>query len=338
MGGVEFLGVGGSRSREAGVHLVADSSRWGAIGIVESLMVAPRVIAGYRAALKELSRGVPGVLVPIDYGYMNVRLARAAKLLGWRVAYFIPPGSWRRDRQGADIPRVSDLIVTPFSWSAELLGQAGGNAVWLGHPLAQMVAEAPTQTRIPKRVAVLPGSRSHEIARNVPAIAEALAHCDVEIEVAAAPGVDYRELRQLWRSCNKTADPIVTPGDTYGVLMRGQAAVICSGTATLESALCGCPCVVVYRGSKTMEIEYRIRRPKFEAISLPNILLCRPLLPELIQWDATPAGILARLTPLLTDTPERQAQLEGFEELRQLLGPGDAITQAAAQIAAVGRV
>jgi len=111
---------------------------------------------------------------------------------------------------------------------------------------------------------------------------------------------------------------------------------VCSGTATLEAALCECPMVVVYRGTKIMEIEHRIRKPKFDYISLPNILLDRQLLPELIQHDAHPASIRDHLANI-REGVGREAQLAGFRELNELLGPSECLERTANLLLHMGR-
>jgi lipid-A-disaccharide synthase len=333
--GTEIQAVGGPRAREAGATIVADSSDWGAVGILESLKVVPRVWGGYRAALRALAAGRPGVFVPIDFGYINVRLARAAKRAGWKVLYFVPPGSWRRDKQGADLPSVTDLIVTPFPWSAEILRGMGADARFLGHPLKETVAQTPDPVER-AGIAVLPGSRAHEVRENLRAIVPAIEGLSGPVRLVVARNLGESALTRAWSAAGGGPAEFVTDG-ACAALKASRAAVVCSGTATLEAALCQCPCVVVYRGSRAMEIEYRIRRPKFEHISLPNILLRRALLPELIQWDATPARIRAEITSLAEDGPARKAQLDGFAELDATLGPSDALTQAAALISGLAQ-
>lgn len=346
---LHFEGIGGKRMGQAGIALVADTSTWGAISIAQSLAMVPKAIGGYYRAKRALDRD-PGLFIPIDFGYANIRLARHAKNRGWKVLYFVPPGSWRRDRQGKDLVLLTDAISTPFSWSAEILNRNGGHAHWFGHPIKQLLAlHTPTVESVDAisphlegpRVAVLPGSRKHEIEENLPVIAEAIRSIDSDgnayrplaatLEFALAPSADENEIRSAWSRLapERQHDRFIT-GDTYGVLRRGRAAIVCSGTATLEAALCGCPMVVIYRATKAMAIEAKIigfRRPRF--IALPNILLDRPVVPELVQLEATPVAIRAYLESLLKDGPERTAQLEAFAELTTALGPSDAITQTA---------
>lgn len=311
------------------------------MGILEAIRVVPRVQGGLRQAIRTLGRETPGLFLPIDFGFLNIKLARHARRLGWRVVYFVPPGSWRRDRQGADLPLVTDAIITPFEWSAERLREQGADAHWFGHPIRQLAGVGPRDER-PGRVAVLPGSRTHEAAHNLIPVAEAVCLINetavhqgqpapvTEVEMAVAPGLDQVRLSQQWAQYCPRVPAILTENDVYGVLRRARAGVVCSGTATLEAAVCGCPMVVIYRAGKLMELEYRIRKPQFDFISLPNILLQRALLPELIQEQATPERIALHLSELLREgSDDRTAQLAGMAELDRVLGPADALDRSA---------
>jgi lipid-A-disaccharide synthase len=126
-------GVGGARMHAAGVYLIADSRAWGAIGIVESVKVAPKVLLAFQRVKQFLRRARPDLIVPIDFGAFNVPLSCWAKAHGMRVAYYIPPGSWRRERQGADLPRCTDWVLTPFEWSAAQLSQTLRCTEWAAH-------------------------------------------------------------------------------------------------------------------------------------------------------------------------------------------------------------
>ena len=323
-----FEGLGGPRMRAGGVALVADSSQWGAITIAQSLPLVRRVFGAYFRAKRALATGKPGLFVPIDFGYVNVRLARHARRRGWRVLYFVPPGSWRRHKQGKDLPAVAHRIVTPFSWSAEILAGMGAEARWFGHPIKSLMerGDAPAAPR--ETLALLPGSRAHEIAANLPVLAEAFRDWPRPIEFALAPTADVGAVRALWP---REGDAF-TVGDTLGALRRARAAVVCSGTATLEAALLRVPMAVVYQADDKMRREERIltrlglfRRPEY--VALPNILLQRPSVPETID-RVDPAALRAQVDALWEEGAARAAQLEDFEELDVLLGPSDAVAQA----------
>lgn len=316
-------GVGGRKLRGAGANLAADSSDWGALGILEALQVVPKVTLGYQFAKHVLKSGAPGVFVPIDFGYMNVKLGRFAKRRGWKVVYFIPPGSWRKHKQGRDLPEFCDEIVTPFSWSAEILKSMGANVHYFGHPLLDLIPEHMTVAR--QGIALMPGSREHEIASNLPALLRTVEELSRDhATVALADSARQEDLVTIAKRLG-TRVQLEFTRDRYPLLQTSELVLCCSGTATLEAALCRCPTVVVYRGTRAMEIEYRIRRPKFDFIALPNILLGRALLPELIQWEATPERIAAEARPLLLDSPQRRSQNAGFEEIRSLLNPPGAL-------------
>ena len=218
-----FEGLGGPRMKAEGVELVADSSHWGAISIAHALPLVRRVLGSYYRAKRALSIGEPGLFVPIDFGYVNIRLARHAKAKGWRVLYFVPPGSWRRHKQGKDLPAVTHRIVTPFSWSAEILQKMGANVRWFGHPIKSLLqkgADVPPAVR--QVLAVLPGSRAHEIDNNLPILAEALKDWPHPIEFALAPSADAESIRSRW----PRKEDAFTVGDTVGVLRRARAAVV----------------------------------------------------------------------------------------------------------------
>jgi len=325
-GDLQIEAVGGSRLRAELGTLRADSSKWGAISILESLKTVPAVIRSYYRVKRELRRD-PGLFIAVDFGYVNIRLCRHAKNRGWKVAYFIPPGSWRRDRQGRDIPAIADKIVCPFPWSAEILRGMGGEAQFFGHPIKQLMRESGVPPDRGAEIAVLPGSRSHELAEHVPLIAEAVRDLDSDLIFALAPTVDPDAFRRRWEALSGRTRDRYEIGTAAAVLKRCRAGIVCSGTATLEAALARTPMVVVYRLGKSGEMEAKLigfKRPKY--ISLPNIVLDRFAVPELIQENATPANLRATLDGILADASH---QLEAFDELDALLGNDDAIDRAA---------
>ncbi|HWA82968.1 MAG TPA: hypothetical protein VG820_06030, partial [Fimbriimonadaceae bacterium] len=168
------------------------------------------------------------------------------------------------------------------------------------------------------------------LERNLPMFAEVARQVPDRFEFAISPNLHLAEVRALWNRLAPGRDDLFTQGDVYGVLGRARAALVCSGTATLEAALMRCPHVVVYRVTKAMAREAKIirfKRPKF--IALPNIVLDREVVPELAGLDIATDDILADLKPLLADGPEREAQLRGFEEIDRILDGDDAITKTA---------
>lgn len=315
--GVRIFAVGGPRLVKAADELLADSSNWGAIGIARSLPKVPMIALVYRRLLRLAGEHPPVLHIPIDFGAMNIPLARRMRGMGTKVLYYMPPGSWRKTKQGRDLPCVADLIATPFEWSARILGEMGARAEWVGHPLLDALPPAPAERE--PLIVVMPGSRDHEISANLPVIAAACATLKGYRFVAAlTPHADATEVRRIWGArCGLELG--ISVGENARELSRARGAVICSGTATLEAAVADCPLVVVYRGDAVMNFEYRLRKPKFEFIALPSILLGRKVCEELIQEQATPERIAAALTRLLVG-PEREAQLADLAQVRAALG------------------
>lgn len=325
----EMSGIGGRRMEDAGIKILASSRIWGAMGIWQSVLVAPRIARGYFSVTAKLKKEKPGLLVAIDFGFFNIRLAKWAKKQGWKVIYFVPPGSWRRDKQGKDLPFITDHVVTPFPWSADLLRQMGASVSFWGHPLAEMVARTPDQP-VREGIALLPGSRMHEVQYNLPAMAEAAKKLPGPFRFGVAQTLDPEELERRWTALG--GPPATYSGTVHEVLKSSRAAIVCSGTATLESALCLCPCCVIYKGSAMMNLEYKIVNPKFDFFALPNILAGKKIVEELLQEQATSENIVAALTHVL-DGPGRDAQLKEFARIKDELSGSRVLEQTAAKAA-----
>jgi len=336
-----FQGVGGKLLEAAIGPLAASSSTWGAISIVQSVAVMRRAVSGGMKARRQMAKGAPGIFVPIDFGFFNIRQARWAKGHGWKVVYFMPPGSYKRQRQGRNLSEVVDKVVTPFPWSEEILRGQGIDASFFGHPIKQLIRmnPVPEQSKDPQRIAVLSGSRTTEMARHLPLVAQLVNAqsgdlTGMTIEFAIAPSFDIDEVKAKWETLAPGRQDVFSTGGVYGVLDRAQAAIVCSGTATLEAALMRCPHVVVYRITKAMEREAKLigfKRPRF--IALPNIVLEREVVRELVGLEIEPETVLRELTPLLHPGDARAAQLRAFAEIDQILGRDDAITKTAEMIA-----
>jgi lipid-A-disaccharide synthase len=335
---IDLSGIGGPSSQAAGIRLIADSREWGAISIVQSLRVGPAILRGYARAKASLRAGTPGLLILIDFGGMNTRLGLYAKSKGWKVFYFSPPGAWKRflpQDSRYSLHHFVDGVATPFPWSAALLQAKGVDARFFGHPLKEILKQKSVGSGERAGLAILPGSRRGELSENVPAIAESLRGFSVPVTLTLAPHTDPDEVEKVWRHHAGFSAAVVS-GETSRVLRQSQAGVICSGTATLEAALLDCPMVIVYRISKMMQMEAKVvgfKRPKF--IGLPNILLNREVVPELVDTEATTDAIREAVDALMAEGSEvAERQREGFAELNELLGPDDAISRTADWISA----
>ncbi len=326
----EFFAVGGRKLSDAGCEIVCNSTTWGVMGLFQAIKVVPKVLIQFLKLKKWMKNHKPDLLIAIDFGYFNVRLCKFAKGLGSKVLYFMPPGSWKKEFQGTDLPKVTDKIATPFEWSADLLNKMGADAEWVGHPILQMVTESPNKER--NLIAILPGSRHHEIINNLPPIARSFDKIKLpshlRIKLVAAQTVSEEFLRIEWTKHSSVPIEISLQPASI-VLSESVASIVCSGTATLESAVCNCPLIVIYKVDKIMNLEHKLRRLRLKYIALPSIILDKEVAPELLQENATPENIAAQFSKILTNTKARNQQLEDFKQIRQALGPNNAITRTA---------
>ena len=339
-----FWGVGGRLMAKAGVQLLYDSSRWGAVGVVEALRVAPVLWLAQQNLKLRLAQQPPNLVVLVDFGAFNVPLAKWAKARGMKVFYYFPPGSWRRylPRRN-DLPHCTDCIVTPFPWSAELLRQAGANAHFVGHPLLDRVKPSLSEEQFCQklhlnaeslRVGLLPGSRRQEVRLLLPIMrraAELLAERKPKAQfvLALAPSVQDKEVQHAFASC---AVPWrIAREMTYDVIAYSHLLWCCSGTATLEAAILGTPMIILYRVSRLMELEYHIRKRALNLtfIGLPNLIAQRDICPELLQHSATPQNIVAHSLNLLPGTEGHRLQREALQEVKSVLGEPGATDRAA---------
>lgn len=326
---LQIGGIGGARFEQVATEpLIANSGKWGAISFVQSFREGFGVLRHYNAFKTALKTRKPGIFVAIDFGFVNLKLCRFAKEAGWKVVYFVPPGSWRRDRQGEDVPKLADIVVTPFPWSAEILKQMGANVHFFGHPLKQIHKELIETDFERKGLAVLPGSRRSELEQLMPLLNESLGNypgsCQLPVPKTFVPYV-----QDHWK---RKEDKVISGNET-GAVMRAlrtsEAGIICSGTATLEAALAQTPMVVVYKVSQLVLLETKIiryKRPRF--VSQPNILLQREVVPELIQEGLSVDSLQRTLEDI--QTPQAiKLQRQGFQEISDLLGSDDCITKTA---------
>jgi len=330
---VRLFGMGGRRMAAEGVELLVDLTAAATMGSAEALRGLPDLVRAYRrlrAAVIGAER--PDALVVIDFPEFNLRLARAARRRGIAVAYFIPPQIWAwRPWRVRVIRRTISLVLAVFPFETALYRRAGVPVAFIGHPVLDALAEAPSRAQARKELGVngdapviglLPGSRRQEVAGVLPAMRVAAAliaakHPDARFLVAQAPTVDARDLRA------DAGPPLrLVAGQTYTVMRAADLLLVTSGTATLEAALLGTPMVVCYRLSRLTELLFKplIRVPW---ISLANIALGRAVVPELYQRALTGPALGREALRLLGSPPALACQREAFGELAGQLGePG----------------
>lgn len=333
--GARLLGMGGAGMAAAGVELIADIRDSAVVGLSEVFRRLPELRRIYRRLVSALTGERPDVLVLIDYPGMNLRLAGVARRLGVPVVYFIPPQiwAWRPGRLRTIRDRVA-LVLAVLPFERALYARAGVPAEFVGHPLLDALAAAPERGAARRElglddralvIGLLPGSRHQEIERMTPLMREAATRIravrpQARFVVGLAPTVERGAVAR-----HLAGDPAgwLLTDRTYAVMRASDLLLATSGTVTLEAALLGTPMVVCYRVSRLSEwVAHRVVRVPW--ISLPNIVLGRAVVPELIRRRDASAGRLAQEALRLLDTPGAlDAQRGAFKELAVELGePG----------------
>ncbi len=336
----EFRVWGGDLMEGAGGVLVRHYRDLAFMGFLEVARNIHTILGNIRFCKEDILEFSPDVLLLIDYPGFNLRIAKWAKTKGIRVFYYISPQVWawhssRVHGIKASVDRM--FVILPFE--ADFYAQYDYPVDFVGHPLLDVVTrftpdpEFRGRRQLDERpvIALLPGSRRQEIERMLnPMLAMAPRFPDYQFVIAGAPGIDPGFYRQLVQQEAADEGVRLVHGETYQLLATAEAALVTSGTATLETALFDVPEVVCYQGSP---LSYWIARRLVNVnyISLVNLIVDRPLVAELIQEDFSPERLQEELTHLLTE--ERRAVLRaGYAELREKLGREGASERAAGHI------
>jgi lipid-A-disaccharide synthase len=336
---VSIFGMGGPQMRAAGVDIVTDYSEVSVVGITEILSHLPSLVRAMRRLVSEGERRKPTLAILTDFPGFHLRLARKLKPLGIRNVYYICPQFWAwRPWRVRVVRRRFALALCIFPFEEKFYGDAGVPVKFIGHPLIGSVRASldrrsfcQEQRLNPEQplVAVLPGSRAAELRQHLPILRQACLQIHREVPaqfaVAAAHGSDVAALREGWAP----ELPLrVVQGRTYDALGAADAAIVSSGTATIEAALLDVPLAVVYRVTPLTALLAKplVRSPFF---SMVNLIAERRLVPELIQNDFTPDRVSGEVLRLLREPGARDTMRAGLAEVRQRLGPPGAVERAA---------
>lgn len=348
---LNLWGMGGRRMRQSGVELLEDASKWGAIGIVESLKVVPALLLALHRLKNALVSRKPDLLILIDFGAFNTKVARKAKELRIPVLYFFPPGSWRRNGiVHPNFAKLVDRVATPFPWSEKALQEGGISAKFVGHPLLDVVHPRINKEMFCRQyqlkscypiVGLLPGSRKQELTNILPVQLQAGKRIQEEYPSAAfviplASSVNRSFVESQIRRYAPNLKIALVEGDTYSAISASDFLIITSGTATLEAAILEKPMVIVYRGSWMTHLEYHLRRMNLPMIGLPNILAGEKFVPELIQEEANGNNIANHTLRFLNNPDQLEQMVCCLHKLKGCLGEPGAILRVAQMVYEMG--
>lgn len=338
---LRFFGIGGDHLRAAGMEILVDAREMAVLGLWEVLKRYRHLKGVFDAMVKVAAERRPDAVLLVDYPGFNLRFAAALRKLGLRVVYYVCPQvwAWHRSRIG-QMAKLIDRLLVIFPFEVDVFAGTGLRVEFVGHPLVDEARAAMSRPPVPLPwpgdipVALLPGSRRQEIERILPLQCAAAAELERRVPgcgfLVASPSTEVEHLvrARLGQMADKPSRLAVVTGSTREVLRQARAALVKSGTSTLEAALMGCPMIVTYRAATiTYHIGKRLVRVPY--LGMVNLIAGRELCPEFIQDAAQPGPMAAALVPLLADTPQRAAMLEGLSDVRVKLGGGGAAGRAA---------
>jgi len=322
--------------QQAGGELVKHYRDLAFMGFWEVIKNIFTILRNLKVCKKDIEQFQPDTLILIDYPGFNLRIAKWAKQKGLRIVYYISPQVWAWkenrvkmmketiDKMIVILPFEKDYFKNKWNWEVE----------YVGHPLAEVIESEKSKVKSQKFsekeiIALLPGSRKQEILKKLPVMLEvSKAYPSYQFIVAKAPGLDddfYHSLLQPYNNVSTVS------GKTYDLLMQAKAALVTSGTATLETALFDVPEIVCYKGSfLSYEIGRRLVKVKF--ISLVNLIMDKLVVKELIQHDMNVKNLQFELEELLT-SEQRILQLKkDYTDLKNLLSEKGNASAKAAQL------
>jgi len=330
-----ILGTGGGKMAAEGVELLAGLDDLAVMGFVE---VVKRLRFFYRLE-RRLFRVIieerVDLVIPVDYPGLNLRVTRRAFRARVPVLYYIAPQVWAwKARRAAELSAMADRIAVILPFEKEYFAREGGRVHYVGHPLLDQVDEVPNRETFCAQagldsgrpiLAIFPGSRQQELQRHLePFIAAGrrLQQSFPELQLVMA------EAHSLSLALPPGSGVTVVSG-SRALLRHSRAALMKSGTGTLEAALEGVPFVVAYK-AHPLSFALAKRLVKLEHISLANLVAGEEIVPELLQEEATAESLASALTPLLHDSPERAQMMQKLAHLRTLLGDPGAADRVAA--------
>jgi len=345
-----FSGMGGPQMRAEGMEILADVSDLAVVGIIEVLKHYSVFSQTMQRLLVEVARRKPAAVIGVDYPGFNLRFLRKAHRLSSnpsplishlspRLIQYISPQLWAwHESRKWKMAEYLDLVLCIFPFEPSLYAETGLKAVYVGHPLASQSSLSPncgevlspqsSVNRTEQLLAFFPGSREKEIRSHMPVMRQLeakLMAARPQLHVAYAASTEKAE----WMI--RSGAPICEIKPPSALLAEAKAGVVCSGTATLESALAGLPICVVYRVAwPTYWMGQALIRVPF--LAMPNLLVERQIVKEFIQGDFSVEQVLPEVERLLDDPSARQEITKGYAEVRVKLGHHHAAENAAREI------
>ncbi|WP_091649681.1 lipid-A-disaccharide synthase [Algoriphagus ornithinivorans] len=333
---IQFRGMGGSYSKEAGLDLAVDYSEVALMGFIEVVLGFRKVIKYLNLVKKDLLNYKPDILVLVDYGGFNMKIAQFAKANHIPVHYYIPPKVWAWNQKRAlKLKAFTDKVYSILPFEPDFFKKYDMEVKYVGNPLLDEIKKFKAHDFFFQKnelsyapiIALLPGSRTQEVLAMLnKMIALVPKFPNAQFVIAGVDGLNPN----LYKPAKEAGIKLVF-NQTYDLLSHATAAVVTSGTATLETALFRVPQIVVYR---TSPISYHIakRLIRIPYISLVNLIADQTVVKELIQDDFSIENLEKELLLILGNPIYKGQMLQGYDLIRERLGDQEASNAVASSI------
>ncbi|NOZ34720.1 MAG: lipid-A-disaccharide synthase [Chlorobi bacterium] len=322
----KFRFSGGDLMQEQGGTLVRHYKDTAYMGFLDVFIHLPAIFKNIKFIKQDILNYNPDVIILVDYPGFNLRIAEFAHNKGFKVYYYISPKIWAwKQSRVHKIKAFIDKMFIIFPFEKDFYKKYDYEVEYIGNPILDAIDTAKSDitefSKIydlskNKIIALLPGSRKQEIKHNFPIMLKVAERFpEYQFVVAAAPSLD----KEIFYKHIKHKDIKLIYNDTYELLKHSEAAIVTSGTATLETAILNIPELVCYKGD-SLSFQIAKRLVKVDYISLVNLVMQKEVIKEFIQYDMTTENIVNELKLILEDTVYRNTMLSEFENLRNILG------------------
>lgn len=329
--------VGGKFLKDTGIKLFCDHSKMSAVGlslgmIIDHIMLGKKIVDYLKNEFK------PDMVLLIDYGGFNLNISKVLKKLGIKVYYYIPPQIWASRKWRINtVKKNIDKVLTIFPFETKMYEKAGIDVEFVGHPLLGEIPEKADKEAFFKEygldvkkplISIFPGSRKFEIKELLDVFIKAekiIKEKDNSIQFAICQAPTIKD---EWFK-DKIPDRIkIIKNKNYELLSTSDALILASGTVALEAAIYGTPMIISYKGPQILYLIYLLVRA-IKMVSLPNIILGKEIVPELVQKKATPEKISDEILKILNDKIYRQNMREELEKVKSMLSEHESAKNAA---------
>lgn len=338
---IQIEAIGGESLKAMGIKLLSDHSKMSAMGLTPKILL-DHISLGKRVINYLTNEYKPDLVLLIDYGAFNLKMARFLKKAGIRINYYIPPQVWAsRKYRIKSIKKYVDKVFCIFPFEKEMYESYGIKTTYCGHPLISQLPQPANKEEFfakyglatnKKLVSVFSGSRKFELNNLMKTFIKSAKdlkkkHPDLQIVFSQAPSINDETFQKYYKDC----DFKVIKGDNQALLSCSDALILASGTVALEASLYNTPMIISYKGPILFWFIYLLVRC-INRVCLPNIIMNKDIVPEILELQATPSNIVYNTEKLLYDSNVRNTQIEGLKAVREKLSDKNSSLEVAKEI------